>query len=92
MNTRVEKRKKDKVTSQSSGGEARDTRHQPQLPSPPQTPPPPANINGLEGQLDGVEREEFSTPVRNIAGRGVQWTAHQIAEWFRDSDEIVVSD
>ena len=42
--------------------------------------------------MAGVEREEPATPVRNINGRGVQWTTSQIVEWCLDSDESVASD
>ena len=42
--------------------------------------------------MAGVHREEPATPIRNIAERGVQWSANQIAEWCRDSAESVASD
>ena len=92
MKTRGGKRKQDKVTSQSSGGESTDTRRQRQSPAPSETPPPPANRDSLEGRLDAVEREDVSTPVTNIAGRGVQWSTSQIVAWCIDSDQSVESD
>lgn len=42
--------------------------------------------------MDDVEREEVSTPVTNIAGRGVQWSTSQIVACCIDSDESVASD
>ena len=92
MKTRGGKRKQDKVTQQPSVREFTDTRRERQPPEPPQTPPPTANRDGYEGRLDAVEREEVTTPVTNIAGRGVQWSTSQIAAWCEDSDQSVESD